>query len=125
LVYKPDLIDPDGVIYEGRAGGDNVLGAHFSSVNAGTMGVSMIGTFTDVTPAEKALTSLRRILAWKASQRAIDPLGQSRHTASGLELNNISGHRDGPSPTECPGDALYSLHKRDGRADRHHRRLLH
>lgn len=103
------LIDPNGVIYEGRAGGDNVLGAHFSGVNAGTMGVSMMGTFTDVTPSEKALNSLRRILAWKADQRGIDPAGKARHTASGLELNNISGHRDGPGSTECPGHALYPL----------------
>ena len=103
------LIDPNGAIYEGRAGGDNVVGAHFSSVNGGTMGISMIGTFTDVTPTEKALNSLRRILAWKADQRGIDPAGKSRHAASGLDLNNISGHRDGPGATECPGDALYPL----------------
>jgi uncharacterized protein (TIGR03437 family) len=103
------LIDPNGVIYEGRAGGDNVLGAHFSGVNAGTMGVSMIGTFTSVTPSAQALTSLRRILAWKADQRSIDPTGRARHAASGLELNNISGHRDGPGATECPGNALYPL----------------
>ncbi|MBI1764252.1 MAG: N-acetylmuramoyl-L-alanine amidase [Acidobacteria bacterium] len=103
------LVDPNGVIYEGRAGGDNVLGAHFSGVNAGTLGVSMIGTFTDVTPSEQALNSLRRLLAWKADQRGIDPTSKSRHAASGLELNNISGHRDGPGSTECPGDALYPL----------------
>jgi uncharacterized protein (TIGR03437 family) len=103
------LVDPDGLIYEGRAGGDNVLGAHFSGVNSGTLGVSLIGTFTEVPPPAKALTSLRRILAWKASQRGLDPLGSARHAASGLELNHISGHRDGPGATECPGAALYPL----------------
>lgn len=103
------LIDPNGVIYEGRAGGDNVQGAHFSGVNGGTMGISMVGTFTDVTPGESQINSLRRLLAWKASQRAIDPTGKARHAASGLDLNNISGHRDGPGSTECPGNALYPL----------------
>ena len=103
------VIDQTGVIYEGRAGGDNVVGAHFSGVNGGTLGVSMIGTYTDVTPSEKALNSLRRILAWKADQRGIDPTSKARHAASGLELNNISGHRDGPGATECPGDAFYPL----------------
>ena len=39
------LIDPNGVIYEGRAGGDNVIGAHFSCRNGGTMGVCLLGTF--------------------------------------------------------------------------------
>lgn len=103
------LVDPNGVIYEGRAGGDNVMGAHFSGVNAGTMGVSLIGTFTEVLPGTAQLTSLQRILAWKASQRGLDPTGKTRHAASGLELNNISGHRDGPGSTECPGNALYPL----------------
>ncbi len=103
------LVDPNGVIYEGRSGGDNVQGAHFSGVNGNTMGVCMLGTFTDVTPNDKALNSLRRILAWKADQRSIDAAGKSRHAASGLEINNISGHRDGPGATECPGNALYPL----------------
>ncbi|MFN0087137.1 MAG: N-acetylmuramoyl-L-alanine amidase [Blastocatellia bacterium] len=103
------LIDPNGVIYEGRSGGDNVQGAHFSGVNGGTMGVSMIGTFTDLAPTERALNGLRKILAWKADQRGIDPAGSSLHAASGRTLNNISGHRDGPASTECPGNALYPL----------------
>ena len=103
------LIDPNGVIYEGRAGGDNVQGAHFSGVNGGTMGVSMIGTYTDVTPPEPALASLRKILAWKADQRGIDPAAATLHAASGRTINTISGHRDGPGSTECPGNALYPL----------------
>ena len=103
------LVDPNGVVYEGRSGGDNVQGAHFSGVNGNTMGVCMLGTFTDVTPNDKALNSLRRILAWKADQRGIDATAKTRHAASGLDLNNISGHRDGPGATECPGHALYPL----------------
>ncbi|HMX28455.1 MAG TPA: N-acetylmuramoyl-L-alanine amidase, partial [Blastocatellia bacterium] len=103
------VIDQNGVIYEGRAGGDNVVGAHFSGVNGGTMGVVVIGDFTSATPPPPALNSLKKILAWKADQRGIDPAGKSRHAASGLDLNNISGHRDGPGATECPGNAFYPL----------------
>lgn len=103
------VIDQAGTIYEGRAGGDNVIGAHFSGVNSGTMGVVVIGDFTSVTPPPAALNSLKKLLAWKADQRGIDPAGKSRHAASGLELNNISGHRDGPGATECPGDAFYPM----------------
>lgn len=103
------VIDQNGVIYEGRAGGDNVVGAHFSGVNGGTMGVVIIGDFTAAPPPPAALDSLKRLLAWKADQRGIDPTGQSRHAASGLVLNIISGHRDGPGATECPGDAFYPL----------------
>jgi uncharacterized protein (TIGR03437 family) len=103
------LVDPNGVIYEGRSGGDNVLGAHFSGVNAGTMGVAMLGTFTSLPPAARALNSLKKILAWKCDQRNLDPTGSSLHAASQRNLNTISGHRDGPASTECPGNALYPL----------------
>lgn len=103
------LIDPNGVIYEGRAGGDNVMGAHFSGVNSGTMGVVVIGDFTSAMPPAPALASLKKILAWKADQRDLDPVGQRIHAASGRNLYTISGHRDGPGSTECPGNAFYPL----------------
>ena len=110
------LIDPNGVIYEGRAGGDNVIGAHFSCQNGGTMGVCMLGTFTSVSPTPAALTSLKRLLAWKAGQRGIDPLGSAYHPGTRLTLPRISGHRHGNpavpdyacTTTSCPGDNLYA-----------------
>jgi hypothetical protein len=103
------LIDPNGVIYEGRSGGDNVMGAHFSGVNAGTMAVALLGDFTAEAPTTDALDSLKEILAWKCDQCGLDPEGRSLHEASQLILNTISGHRDGPKATECPGEALYLL----------------
>jgi hypothetical protein len=108
-------IDPDGNLYEGRAGGDNVVGAHFSCQNSGTMGVVMLGTFTNAVPTPAAMSTLSRLLAWKADQRSIDPLGRSTHRGLNSVLDNISGHRDGNrlpgscTVTECPGDALYRL----------------
>lgn len=111
------LIDPDGLIYQGRAGGDNVLGAHFSCANSGTMGTALLGTFTSVAPATTAQSSLEYLLAWKCDQRAIDPAGVTYHPSTQLSLPNIAGHRDAngsPAPaacagTECPGNALYPL----------------
>jgi N-acetylmuramoyl-L-alanine amidase len=103
------LIDPNGVIYEGRSGGDNVIGAHFSGVNVGTMAVALLGDFTAEAPTTYALNSLKEILAWKCDQCGVDPEGRSLHEASQLILNTISGHRDGPKATECPGEALYLL----------------
>ncbi|MDQ6760376.1 MAG: N-acetylmuramoyl-L-alanine amidase, partial [Acidobacteriota bacterium] len=108
------LIDPNGVLYEGRAGGDGVLGAHFSGVNSGTMGVALLGTYIDVPPTSKMLDTLSTMLAWQADKWRLDPSGESLHAASGLVLNVISGHRDaGISPkatstTECPGNSAYS-----------------
>ncbi len=102
------VIDQNGVIYEGRSGGDNVTGAHFCGTNAGTMGVVIIGDFTSATPPAAALNSLKKILAWKADQRGIDPTARSRHNSSGRDLNHISGHRDGCA-TACPGNAFYPM----------------
>lgn len=109
------LIDPDGVLYEGRAGGDGVLGAHFSGVNTGTMGVCLLGTFSTQAATPQALATLRALLTTKARRWQVDAGGRSPHAASGLELNVISGHRDaGLSPratstTECPGNGLYAV----------------
>jgi hypothetical protein len=109
------LIDPNGVIYEGRAGGDDVIGAHFSCMNGHTMGVCLLGTYSTVSPSPAALESLKRLLAWKVDLAGIDPLGRSYHPESGLTLPHICGHRDGNasslkcSTTECPGGYLYNL----------------
>ena len=108
------LVDPNGIVYEGRAGGDGVIGAHFSGVNTRTMGVCMVGTFTTRGPSGMAIESLKKVLGWQAEKWKLDPTGQTRHAASGLTLNVISGHRDaGLSPqasgtTECPGLVLYT-----------------
>jgi len=109
------LIDPNGVLYEGRAGGEGVIGAHFSGVNSGTMGVSLLGTFSTLTPADQAVVTLREMLTWQADKWKLDPGAQAMHASSGLPLNVVSGHRDaGLSPratsrTECPGNGLYTL----------------
>jgi len=97
------LIDPNGVLYEGRA--DNRLGAHFCGTNGGTMGVCMIGTYTDILPTPEALATLRNLLSWKACKETIDPLDFSFHNSSGLNLFHISGHQDGCA-TECPGETF-------------------
>ena len=107
------LIDPNGVAYEGR--GDGILGAHFSAVNTGTAGISVIGTFTNLPPTAPAMSTLIDLLTWQAQRYSLDPLAETLHAASALELKVVSGHRDaGLSPrasgrTECPGTSLYPL----------------
>ncbi len=105
------LIDPNGIIYQGRAWyqniSDNVLGAHFCGTNSQTMGVCVMGTYTSVSPTTEAKLSLVNIFAYKADEQNIDPLGISYHSSSGLTLYNICGHRNGCA-TECPGTNLYN-----------------
>jgi hypothetical protein len=107
------LIAQDGTIFEGRDGqgradGDNVIGAHFCSQNTGTMGVCMLGDYMLVQPPQKALDALAKLLAWKEAKEKIDPTGRTLHSASGKSLFNISAHRDGSCSTDCPGNNLYA-----------------
>lgn len=97
------LIDWKGNIYEGRYGGKNVVGGHALQFNPGSIGVAIMGDYsnTDITPeSEKALVSL---LAAAAS--GIDPEGHGYFVDG--DYPNIMGHRD-VSSTECPGDRLYA-----------------
>lgn len=98
------LIDPNGVLYEGR--GDDRLGAHFCGTNGATMGVCMLGDYTNITPTDEAKATLAHLMAWKSCDIGVDPLATAFHSGSGLELMRISGHRDGCA-TACPGDAFY------------------
>ncbi|HHH50315.1 MAG TPA: T9SS type A sorting domain-containing protein, partial [Saprospiraceae bacterium] len=98
------LVDPNGVLYEGR--GDNIHGAHFCGTNSGTMGVCVMGDFTNITPTDDAKTTLKNLLAWKICDIDKDPEGSSFHQSSNMTLPNIAGHQDGCA-TACPGDSFY------------------
>lgn len=98
------LIDPNGVIYEGR--GNNIRGAHFCAKNSNTMGVCVIGDFTNVQPSAAALGSLSKLLAWKLCENSLGGLIESFHPQSNAQLHTIAGHRQGCA-TACPGDAFF------------------
>lgn len=100
------LIDPLGNVYEGRAGGDDVIGGHALNYNPGTMGIGNLGTY-DYAPVRPPMQdSMEQMIAWKASQRGIDPLGASFNNYK--VYPHIAGHRD-VGQTACPGNVLYSL----------------
>lgn len=111
------LIDPAGVLYEGRAGGDGVRGAHFICANENTMGIALIGNFEETMPTTATISTLIDLLTSKCLQYGIDPLASTWHEATKLYLPNIAGHRDGnqapsdsgacPAGTLCPGNSLY------------------
>lgn len=107
------LIDPNGLIYEGR--GNNVSAAHFSCMNAHTMGVCLLGDFTNVSPTSSMLNSLIELMGWKACDIDQDPRETSYFSTGAADLINLCGHRDGndlvPSctVTECPGDNVYNI----------------
>lgn len=102
------LIDSEGNIYEGRAGGDNVIGGHLRGANSGTLGIALLGNFMLDPISQATVESLTSLLVLKCCEIGIDALGQSLHKAKNLVLPNVCGHRDG-AKTECPGDRLYNL----------------
>ena len=105
------LVAPDGTLFVGRGGGENVQGAHMCGRNANTMGVCMIGNYVSEQPTTAAVDKLVKILAWKASVNNIDPLGSANLASYGFSLANVCGHQDGcggPSSTECPGNMLWA-----------------
>lgn len=98
------LVDFMGNVFEGRYGGDNVIGGHSYQYAQGSSGIGTIGTFSTIAETPEAQAGLIWITAWVG--RHLDPLGFSDfHEAS--DLPTICAHRD-VNDTECPGDALYS-----------------
>ncbi len=100
------LIDPLGNVYEGRAGGDDVVGGHARNYNYGTMGIGNLGTYSTAPVPALLQESMEALIAWQASQSGIDPLGRSFNSLK--VYDHISAHRD-VGQTTCPGDRLYAL----------------
>lgn len=111
------LVDPQGVIYEGHYGGDDVVGTHASGANKGSMAVALLGTFTQpdqtppgIKPPQPMLDSAAEILAWKADQRDINIFESSRSLPNiNWGLPHLMGHRDVYGTTACPGDQAHLL----------------
>ena len=101
------LVDWRGVVYEGRYGGDNVVGGHALQHNYGSLGIGCLGTFgntsTSVAPPSAMQTAVASLIAHKypcldahASAFLVDRVAPV-----------VAGHRD-VYQTACPGDYLYA-----------------
>ena len=104
------LVDSEGVLFEGHAGGDDVVGIHARGANTGTMALSMLGTFSTVEPPPKMLDSIAGLFAWKADQKGIDVFDASDTLPYiNYGLPNLMGHRDVYGDTQCPGAVAHTL----------------
>ncbi|MCC6315101.1 MAG: N-acetylmuramoyl-L-alanine amidase, partial [Thermomicrobiales bacterium] len=97
------LVDFNGAIYEGRAGGEWVVGGHALGYNEGTAGICAMGRFAGAEPTPEMAAGLADIAAWAG--RNLDPAAAAPF-ADIARLPTICGHRD-VNPTSCPGDALF------------------
>lgn len=100
------VIDTKGNIYEGRAGGDMVVGAHASLANTGSVGISVMGNYQDMQVPAAVEQSLAKLVTYLTAKYNINPVGVE--SFRGMDLPNIIGHRDVGS-TACPGENLYEL----------------
>ncbi|MDF1497843.1 MAG: N-acetylmuramoyl-L-alanine amidase [Patescibacteria group bacterium] len=106
------LIDPNGNIYEGRYGGNGVIGGHVNSYNIGSIGISVIGTYGGNINSEyishplnlKVKKSLETFIGWVAANNNINLNKTSNFL--GKNIDGLVGHRD-LSATTCPGNELY------------------
>lgn len=112
------LVDKCGNIYEGRAGGvaKPVMGAHTLGFNTDSMGIAVLGSFSQASPPAAAVNAVARLTAWKLGIFGVNPRGETYLKSGGgnlyrkganARLNVISGHRDGFA-TVCPGGRLYA-----------------
>ncbi|MDD3647946.1 MAG: peptidoglycan recognition family protein, partial [Candidatus Dojkabacteria bacterium] len=90
------LIDKDGNIYEGKLGGDEAKGYHAGDGNANSIGVAVIGTYSDELPTSASRYSLRRLIAEKAAFYNFVPQWET----------TVFAHRYWGGTT-CPGQAFY------------------
>ena len=96
------LVDQYGQIFEGKGGGPTfpVHGAHASTWNWETVGVSLMMNSNTAQPSNAMLNSLEDLIAWKIANNYLNPLGTV--TLGGKRINVIFRHGDVMS-TECPG----------------------
>jgi hypothetical protein len=100
------VIDANGMVYEGRAGGAGVIGAHTTQFDAATVGVALLGDLHTAPPSQAQQDGLVALLAHLCAANNWSPLGEV--SLLGRTLPVIMAHRD-CADTGCPGDAIVDL----------------
>ncbi|MGI8477572.1 MAG: peptidoglycan recognition protein family protein, partial [Thermomicrobiales bacterium] len=98
------LVDRQGRVFEGRFGGDNVVGGHAFQYAYGSSGIGTLGTFSAVDVTDSCRAAIVAITAWCG--RNLDPAAKTDFHETRL-LPTVAGHRD-VNESECPGDVLWS-----------------
>ncbi|WP_017583526.1 peptidoglycan recognition protein family protein [Nocardiopsis valliformis] len=118
------LVDPRGVVYEGRHSGgglpifrtlplpglaESVTAGHAFGFNHANIGVCLLGDFTDALPTRAAQDSLVDVLRVLCALTGVDPAARIEYVnpdtgvVTGQEA--VARHRDWLD-TECPGNAF-------------------
>lgn len=107
------IVDPDGRVYEGRAGGPFVLAAHVLCQNTSMVGVAMLGNFEEERVPKAAFNGLVEIVKQLVDQYGITPNGKSKfrgavipHIVTHADIGDITKSHIGHGATQCPGRHL-------------------
>ncbi|MBI4975283.1 N-acetylmuramoyl-L-alanine amidase [Candidatus Peregrinibacteria bacterium] len=99
------LVDLDGRVYEGRYGGESVIGAHSGPGNNGSIGIAILGNYEENDISDKIIANVSSFISQKSKLHGINPNASSLFR--GQIIPNIFGHKDIMS-TDCPGAYLYA-----------------
>lgn len=97
------IIDEAGTIYEGRYGGDKVVGGHTYCGNVGTKGIVLMGNFDVELPTQSQVQAAQWLLHDLAKKYNIDL--RRAVNFKGKKVQPILRHKD-LIATECPGRYL-------------------
>jgi len=117
------LVDKYGTVFEGRSGsvaapaGRMSVGAHARGVNTGTMGLSMMGDYSSISPSDVQLNAVGKMAGWFLNRAGISDANgwaglhvwttERYQAGSTISMPRILGHRD-VGYTSCPGNVGYS-----------------
>lgn len=100
------IIDPYGNIYEGRAGMNGVQGTH-ATYNSNTIGISLLGNFTNQAPTQAALDAVAKLTAYLSDLNDIPLTWRTSYNVSN-PASGIYPHRALAS-TSCPGNKFVDV----------------
>ncbi|MCR4323113.1 MAG: peptidoglycan recognition protein family protein, partial [Candidatus Azambacteria bacterium] len=94
------FIDRNGIIYEGRYGGNGVRGAHVynsktcQNFNTGTIGIALLGNYAHTAVPAPAFASLTRLVGWLGATNNINVADTATATAIWSNPKAVSGSCD-------------------------------
>lgn len=104
------IIGKDGSIFEGRYGGNGVIGGHSyyngTNYNKGSIGIAVLGNYVGETLSAESLDSLQKLVGWLAANNSIGISSEIKFHGKKLD-SAVIGHKDVAS-TACPGKNIYN-----------------
>ena len=104
------IIGKDGAIFEGRYGGNGVVGGHSyynkTNYNSGSIGIAVLGNYVGEKLSAESLNALQKLIGWLSANNSIEIKSEIRFHGKKLD-SAVVGHKD-VADTACPGKNIYN-----------------